>query len=592
MALYDTTWYCNSVGWTAVAAWTANTAYAAGQTVRQLAAPSVGNERVFICIVAGTSHATTEPTWSISRGAKTTDNTVTWQEVTGASAVNGDLTNTVNWTAAKAAGAPTLGAIIQRNSGASYQICTTAGGTLGASEPAFSNTAGVTTTDAATVWTSLGAVGNFTGGLNPAARLQVPFTNSTWFAAGHTLYVGDNHAETQSAQNTMQPTGSATTFGKILCHDHTGSYPPTAANLTTGASVTSSAGAIVLLPTTGNLYIRGIAFHGVGVRVGTGSSSISFELCSFDVTGATGSSTIDLGGGSAGTILWNNCTVKFSNIGQRLNNAVGFFSWKNTGPILISGSSVPTNFTFQNTVSCYAVFEALDLSQLTGTLVNNSSISTPGIIMFKDCKLNASVTISSTFQSNFEFVQVINCDSSSTNYKSTRHACEAVETTEITITRVGGAVDAANQAQSRKIVTNAATKIDWLFPYTMEALAIYNPRTAQNVVVTVCGTINSASLPNNDEIWMEVEYLGGDSGNSPLGTIVSTTKATVLTAAAAVASDGSSWNGGGSGAGWSPFKLTTTLNSPQPQLAGLINVRVKAAKASTTYYIDPKITLT
>jgi hypothetical protein len=591
MALYDTTWYCNSVGWTAVAAWTANTAYAAGQTVRQLATPTVGNERVFVCIVAGNSHATTEPTWVITRGAKTTDNTVTWQEITGTSAMNGDLTNTVNWTTAKATGTPTLGAIIKRNNGASYQICTTAG-TLSGSEPAFSDTAGVTTADGTTTWTSLGAVGNFTGGLNPSARFQVPFTNSTWFAAGHTLYVGDNHAETQTGQNTMQPTGSAATFGKILCHDHTGSYPPTAANLTTGASVTSSNAGIVFLPTSGNMYVRGVAFHGAGVRVGTGATNSVFEQCVFDVTGGNGSSTLDAGAGSAGTVVWNNCTVKFSATGQRFNQAMGFFHWKNTGPILVSGSSVPTNFMFQNTALSYAVLEALDLSQLTGTLVNNSAISNPGIIMFRDCKLNAAATISSTFGANSEFVQLINCDSAATNYKSTRHANEAVETTETSITRVGGAADPANQGQSRKIVTNAATKVDWLFPYVMEALAVYNSRVAQNVVVTVCGTLNSAVLPNNDEIWMEVEYLGGDSGNSPLGTIVSTTKATLLTAAAAVSSDGSSWNGGGSGAGWSPFKLTTTLNSPQPQLAGLINVRVKAAKASTTYYIDPKVTLT
>ena len=61
---------------------------------------------------------------------------------------------------------------------------------------------------------------------------------------------------------------------------------------------------------------------------------------------------------------------------------------------------------------------------------------------------------------------------------------------------------------------------------------------------------------------------------------------------AAVASDGSTWNGGGSGAGWSPFKLTATLSSPQPGLAGYLYARVRAAKASATFYIDPKIVLT
>jgi hypothetical protein len=42
---------------------------------------------------------------------------------------------------------------------------------------------------------------------------------------------------------------------------------------------------------------------------------------------------------------------------------------------------------------------------------------------------------------------------------------------------------------------------------------------------------------------------------------------------------------------WTPFKLTTTLSSPQPGMAGYIHARVRAAKALTTYYIDPQITL-
>jgi hypothetical protein len=42
---------------------------------------------------------------------------------------------------------------------------------------------------------------------------------------------------------------------------------------------------------------------------------------------------------------------------------------------------------------------------------------------------------------------------------------------------------------------------------------------------------------------------------------------------------------------WSPFKLTTTLNSPQPGVAGYIHTRVRAAKPSTTFYIDPQITV-
>jgi hypothetical protein len=57
-------------------AWTASTAYALGDIV----VPTAGLENGFRyeCTVAGTSHATTEPTWPIVEGATVVDNTATW----------------------------------------------------------------------------------------------------------------------------------------------------------------------------------------------------------------------------------------------------------------------------------------------------------------------------------------------------------------------------------------------------------------------------------------------------------------------------------------------------------------------------------
>ena len=443
------------------------------------------------------------------------------------------------------------------------------------------------------------------------------------------------------------------------------------------------------------------------------------------------------------------------------------------------------------------------MSQLSGSIRGYSTLDM-GSFVVKDCKLHASALLSgSTSVFSPQVVQGIRSDSGATAYKSARFSSQATETTETSITRVGGAVDPGGQAQSRKIVsTTNALLIDWLRPFVAEPFAIWNATTGANVTVTVCGTINAGAVPNNDDIWMDVEYLAGlpvaasigkwdalnasfvtisgsdlvatntgttstnqgahvafdggqttgkfyfevtvttytggagvgagigniasvysslsamsagslgnicfvvghtgsgtvsdNGGNSgvtlgaltsgdvicvacdltnrrlwfrknaagnwnntagndptdgsglhggltiqagtivpfvtfgsgpagaagvagnvftanfsasgfvgavpsgytagwptpavptkPLGKIVTTTKATVLSSNAAVASDSSSWNGGGSGAGWSPFKLTLTLSSPQPQMAGFIEARVRVAKPSATYYIDP-----
>lgn len=57
------------------AKWEDTTAYGVGQQV----VPTTLNGFVFECTVAGTSHATTEPTWPTTIGNTVTDGTVTWR---------------------------------------------------------------------------------------------------------------------------------------------------------------------------------------------------------------------------------------------------------------------------------------------------------------------------------------------------------------------------------------------------------------------------------------------------------------------------------------------------------------------------------
>jgi hypothetical protein len=87
MAFFDTTWYCNAgnqstTGYYAVTVRPQNAAVVAGQLVRPFTAPAVGNERVFICVIAGTT-ANTTTRLGFARGSKVVDGTATWQNAPG-----------------------------------------------------------------------------------------------------------------------------------------------------------------------------------------------------------------------------------------------------------------------------------------------------------------------------------------------------------------------------------------------------------------------------------------------------------------------------------------------------------------------------
>jgi hypothetical protein len=202
--------------------------------------------------------------------------------------------------------------------------------------------------------------------------------------------------------------------------------------------------------------------------------------------------------------------------------------------------------------------------------------------MLVNCTLGGSVTVASGLAGPGTNVYVINSDSGATNYRQEQYGYYGTLTNETTIVRTGGASDGTTPL-AWKLVTSANSK--WLTPFAPLPLSIWNTVTASNVTVTVYGVWGGGAVPNNDDIWIEVSYQG--SSSTPVATInTANTKADYLATNAAQSSDGSTWGGS-----TTAFKMAVTLSSPQPALAGPIYVTVKAAKASTTFYVDPKIVL-
>lgn len=70
----DTGNFSSTPLYTVSSTWTAGTAYAIGDVVL----PTTNNGMFYECIIAGTSHATTEPTWTTTNNSRYSDGTVTW----------------------------------------------------------------------------------------------------------------------------------------------------------------------------------------------------------------------------------------------------------------------------------------------------------------------------------------------------------------------------------------------------------------------------------------------------------------------------------------------------------------------------------
>ena len=191
---------------------------------------------------------------------------------------------------------------------------------------------------------------------------------------------------------------------------------------------------------------------------------------------------------------------------------------------------------------------------------------------------------------------------------------------------------------------STTANVVWVEPFECPGLWANNPTTAQNVQVTAYGIVNAAAVPNTDQVWPDIEYMG--SAGSPLGYLASGSKANVLASGTPWSADTSAWDsqgpvrqnshsysvgnsftvasnpgrrfwvisGSGNTASSDPgyssvtdgntivdggytvragcrFVMTVTLSTPQPQLAGYLRAYIKAALPSSQWYVDPLISV-
>ena len=436
------------------------------------------------------------------------------------------------------------------------------------------------------VWSGASAGGNGTTWALAYQTLTLAFAGK---AAGDTFFVAHDHNETTAAALSLTTTGTLAAPTKAICVDRAGSVPPVSADRRSTAQVAVTG--INNMTFVGAAYYSGIIFssgnaanvaHIILTGLPATNAAQRFDNCSLRLLSTSISPRIFIGnsGASSGAYVeFNNTTVSFANIGQSLDMS-GMFRWRNT-PSAVLGT-VPTNLLSVQTPSRGAVVECngVDFSAMTAgkiLLLANSS-SGAHTYKFVDCKLDAAVTkVSGTFLHGSCEADFMRCGATG-NYAVSRYRVSGQLDQETSVVRTAGASDGTTPI-SWKVVTTLICS--YLLPFECPPIAIWCDTPGVVTPAEIECAWGAGSPPNNDEVWLDLEYLGDVA--SPQGSFVNDGKADLLVTAAPQSASAAAWAGS-----VSKFKLDVSFT---PQQKGWIYARVKCARPSMTFYIDPKISM-
>ena len=395
-------------------------------------------------------------------------------------------------------------------------------------------------------------------------------------ADGDTIWLSQAHSESTAGAVAPGFAGSVGSPVRILCGDDS-AEPPTAL-ATTAVVASTGANHITLGGSNARyLYFYGIIFSS-GDGINTKGSNV-FDSCKFRLSAA--SNTIILNNDTGAPTLFRDCSFKFAATGQ------GFVGGPSVvrGGSIESGGTTPTALFKANSEGRGIVFDGFDMSALGSAVNMVSSIVGNLEVTWRDCRLPASWSgsLHSGTPGAACVLQMFNCDSADTHYRYRKATARGTIVDETTLVRTGGANDGTT-TYSFKLVTNTSA----IFPaYSLDTpeMVKWNDTTGSAITTTVEILRDSATNLKDNEIWIDVMYLG--TSGVPLASFINDGISVVATAADQAASS-TTWTTTGM-ANPNKQKLSVTFT---PQEAGFIHVTVKLAKASTTVYIDPMITVT
>lgn len=405
-------------------------------------------------------------------------------------------------------------------------------------------------------------------------------------AAGDVFYVASDHSETTAAAVALDWAGTAGAPTRIICADKTSGSPP--ATIATGAVVAvTGANNLTLCSTADYVYFYGIRFKAGNstnaADIADGSAAyVFYDNCAFELGGNNSGSDFVFSG--LNTFL--NSTFKSANTGS-------IVSFNSSGTRVIGCSieagGTPGSTFFAAGVPGNVYIAGFDLSTLAASANLFNSTTNGAKVVVANCKMPASWSgsINNATPGTESVFTLMNCDGADTQYRLQKKTQFGNIVHDTSIYRTAGA-------------SNGTTNISWAMTSNADAewihqtldspeIVIWNETTGSSVTATVEFLINSATTLYKEDVWMEVMYLG--TSGTPLGSFdVDSRLANYLTAKTTTECDAgtgvANWTGDGAGA--KSYKMVSTFT---PQEKGFIHVTVKLAKASTTIYVDPKVTL-
>lgn len=402
-------------------------------------------------------------------------------------------------------------------------------------------------------------------------------------AAGDRIFLSSSHAETTAAAVTFALAGTLAQPTMVLSVNDSAA-PPTASS--SGASITTTGTSGITFTGT-SIYVEGLQFF-CGTGAGSPAFSCStatgralFKNCFFSLV-ATGA-RVNLGAATAAFQEARNCTFRASAAGNLIA-----FSAAGRGVVsgggFVAGSATPTG-VFSMAASSRGFVESFDMSTLAATVnIVQGSPGTFSSFIIRNSRLPVGWTgslVSGTVPLGVR-IEMHNCDSGDTRYRLQVADHVGTVRSETAIVRSGGATD-------------GETPISWILSTNANASPINNSLASPEIAlwnavigapITVAVEVATDGVTLNDsDAWIEVQQMGTDG--TSLGTVASGQRADMLATAVAHPTSTETWVS----LPGTPVRQRLLVTFT-PREAGFLQAVIRLARASTTIYVDPLLTVT